>query len=177
MADTVQWLLELEAAKKSIATLTRERDEALSAEHAAAKENEALTLAYERLSEELSKPEDVRLREATEVMAGYAEHLGPSLADRISFELDEQDRWISRAGEAEREVEQLREHPVVWADDATPFDGPQVAALLAENESLRAAVRAADAVFAAQDHPVFAKGEEKALADWREARAKCGGVT
>lgn len=44
-------------------------------------------------------------------------------------------------------------------------------------ESLRAAVRAADAVFAAQDHPVFAKGEEKALADWREARAKCGGVT
>jgi hypothetical protein len=33
-----------------------------------------------------------------------------------------------------------RAHPVVWVDDASPFDGPQVKALLDENEKLRAQV-------------------------------------
>lgn len=41
MADTVQWLLELEAAKKSIATLTRERDEARAEAQATAETERA----------------------------------------------------------------------------------------------------------------------------------------
>lgn len=37
--------------------------------------------------------------------------------------------------------------PVVWADEASPFTGPQVKALLVENEKLRAAAEAAAPTF------------------------------
>ena len=47
----------------------------------------------------------------------------------------------ARAETLRAEVERLRARAVVWADEASPFDGPQVKALLDENERLRAELR------------------------------------
>lgn len=74
---------------------------------ASAKENEAMLLTIEKLTAELEKPEDVRLREVHDVMAGRAA-MFTSLADRVSHILDELDDWIARAGRAERERDELR---------------------------------------------------------------------
>lgn len=47
--------------------------------------------------------------------------------------------WISRAMElSKRLAASLARESVVWADDASPFTGPQVKTLLDENEGIRA---------------------------------------
>ena len=88
-----------------LATMERERDEALGEAHAAAKENEAMLLAIEKLSAELAKPEDVRLREAVDAMGDRCPQFF-SIAGRIDRLLDDVDEWIGRAGSAERTVEE-----------------------------------------------------------------------
>ena len=52
----------------------------------------------------------------------------------------------TRAEKAEAEVTRLRASAVVWADDASPFTGEQVKALLDENERLRRALREIEAI-------------------------------
>jgi len=79
--------------------------DARSEAHAAAKENEAMLLAIEKLSAELAKPEDVRLREAVDAMGDRCPQFF-SLAGRIDRLLDDVDDWIARAGSAERTVEE-----------------------------------------------------------------------
>ncbi len=66
------------------------------------------------------------------------------LAD-VKHERDSEQRWAAQykaerdAAVRERdEARRLRMTKVVWADEASPFDGPQVKALLDENERLRA---------------------------------------
>ena len=53
-----------------------------------------------------------------------------------------QARWVIEAlreiETLQRVVDGLRKDPIVWADEATPFTGPEVLVLLHENESLRA---------------------------------------
>lgn len=85
------------------ADLLNARSEAAST----AKENEAMTIAFEQISAELEKPEDVRLREVCDVMHGHAT-IFTSLADRVSHVLDDRDEWIERAGSAERRLDEIR---------------------------------------------------------------------
>lgn len=63
--------------------------------------NEAMAERIEDLTEQLEKPEDVRLREVIAAMDGVKEHL-PNLPARIEAVLVELDEWIERAGIAER---------------------------------------------------------------------------
>lgn len=63
--------------------------------------NEAMAKYIEDLTEQLEKPEDVRLREVIAAMEGVKEHL-PNLPARIDAVLDELDEMIERAGRAER---------------------------------------------------------------------------
>lgn len=65
-------------------------------------ERSAMALRIERLSAELAKPENVRLREVTEAMAGRSV-MFDDIAERVRQELHELGRWIERAGKAERE--------------------------------------------------------------------------
>ena len=69
-------------------------------------------------------------------------YVGTEIADEI-IEAERQriDHYRDKAKKAEAEIERLRARTaVVWADDASPFDGAQVKALLDENERLRADV-------------------------------------
>lgn len=66
-------------------------------------ERDSMALRIERLSAELAKPENVRLREVTEAMAGRSV-MFDDIAERVRQELHELGRWIERAGEAERKL-------------------------------------------------------------------------
>lgn len=70
-------------------------------------ERSAMALRIERLSAELAKPENVRLREVTEAMAGRSV-MFDDIAERVRQELHELGRWIERAGKAERELSEIR---------------------------------------------------------------------
>jgi hypothetical protein len=72
-----------------------------------ARQVESMAMRIESLAEELSKPEDVRLREVLDALDGRAV-IFDGLGARVGHLLDEMDEWIGRAGEAERMVEAAR---------------------------------------------------------------------
>ena len=82
----------------------RSNSDHLSSENASlARQVEAMAMRIESLAEELAKPENVRLREVTEAMAGRSV-MFDDIAERVRQELHELGRWIERAGKAEREL-------------------------------------------------------------------------
>lgn len=81
----------------------------LSSENASlSRQVDSMAMRIESLAEELSKPEDVRLREALAALEGRAV-ICDKIGDRINLLLDELDAWIVRAGEAERRLEKAHE--------------------------------------------------------------------
>lgn len=87
------------------------------------------------------------LADSAAIAEADACHYAHSAAARARKDANEAKAEIlRRLATLRAENARLRTHPVVWADDATPFDGPQVAALLAENARLRECVAAADAM-------------------------------
>lgn len=70
-------------------------------------ERDSMAIRIDRLSAELAKPEDQRLREVTEAMSGRAV-MFDDIAARVRHELRDLDRWIARAGNAEREINEAR---------------------------------------------------------------------
>lgn len=114
---------------KAYSDAVQARNDALSNEHATAKENEAMLLTIEKLTEELAKPEDVRLREVLDALEGRAVIFN-GLGARVGHLLDEMDEWIGRAGEAERAVEAAQRRLACVADDMTEHAYQELASAL-----------------------------------------------
>ena len=103
--------MECRAVAQAVAPLRRENEvlrsnsDHLSSENASlASQVESMALRIESLAEELAKPEDVRLREVLDALDGRAV-IFDGLGARVGHLLDEMDEWITRAGEAERRLE------------------------------------------------------------------------
>jgi hypothetical protein len=64
---------------------------------------ESMVMRIESLTEELAKPEDVRLREVLDALDGRAV-IFDGLGARVRHLVDEMDQWIARAGAAERRL-------------------------------------------------------------------------
>lgn len=83
----------------------RSNSDHLSSENASlSSQVESMAMRIESLAEELSKPDDVRLREVLDELDGRAV-IFDSLASRVRAVLDDLDEHIARAGSAERTVE------------------------------------------------------------------------
>lgn len=122
--------------------------DARSEAHAAAKENDAMLLTIEKLSAELAKPEDVRLREAVDAMGDRCPQFF-SLAGCIDRLLDDVDEWIGRAGSAERTVEEqgrllARTQNIVRELQSAPKGGTHVDVLHRRIDALVAIAEAAE---------------------------------
>jgi hypothetical protein len=87
---------------EQLAKAMEQRDEACSGAAATARENEMMLAEIERLSAELERPEEVRLRDVIEAMEGRYAHRGHP-HERVEALLEDLDEWIARAGEAERQ--------------------------------------------------------------------------
>ncbi len=100
-ADTIRLLREELGVAKARAEEADDRINEL------VEERDSMALRIERMSAELAKPEDQRLREVTEAMSGRAV-MFDDIAERVRQELHELGRWIERAGKAERELSEIR---------------------------------------------------------------------
>ena len=87
-----------------------ERNRELVSENASlASQVESMALRIDSLAEELAKPEEVRLREVLDALEGRAVFFD-GLGARVGHLLDEMDKWIGRAGAAERLAEERLAH-------------------------------------------------------------------
>lgn len=119
---------------QDVMRLERERDEAHSEAHGAAKENQAMSDEIERLVRIVETPENARLNAVVDVMRGRIE-LALPLEDRVGAVLDELDVWIERAGAAERERDTLRTR-LAALEAAMPTDEESACAWAVRNESV-----------------------------------------
>lgn len=106
---------ECRAVAQAVAPWSRENEtlrancDHLSSENASlASQNESMAMRIESLAEELAKPEDVRLREVINALDGRAV-IFDGLGARVGHLIDEMDKWIERAGAAERRLKKAEE--------------------------------------------------------------------
>lgn len=98
----------------------RSNSDHLSSENASlAQQVESMGMRLESLAEELTKPEDVRLREVLDALDGRAV-IFDGLGARVGHLLDEMDEWIERAGAAERRLKKA-EDVVLMARQLTAY--------------------------------------------------------
>ncbi len=149
--------MECRAVAQAVAPWRRENEtlrsncDHLSSENASlVSQNESMAMRIESLAEELGKPEDVRLCEVVDALDGRAV-IFDGLGARVGHLLDEMDEWITRAGVAERRLEdadaKLTAVRVALTDAGVPEVEPYPEEDVSDREkSLRAGGRVIGAV-------------------------------
>ena len=108
----------------------RSNSDHLSSENASlVSQVDSMAMRIESLTEELAKPEDVRLREVLDALDGRAV-IFDGLGARVGHLLDEMDEWIERAGESERAVETARRRLACVAESMTEHAYQELASAL-----------------------------------------------